>query len=134
MTETQPNVIDALEAMMSVEGNPLADALVTLSVLAGGRGTCMCLEHAHLGVTVIADPSWQLDRELTLMKREHLSVVSLVGHEGFDKIAVLVGAPEGNVIAELKRDCAIVAAAIDVVASVAAASASVDRVNRAVAA
>lgn len=124
MRDVQPNVLDALEAMMSVDGNPLADALVQLSELAGGRGTCMCLEHADLGVTVIADPSWQMDREDTLRRRDHLSVVSLVGHEGFDKIAVLVGAPEDNVMAELKRDCGIVAAAIDVVASVAAVSAT----------
>lgn len=117
------DVLDVIENQMLAHGSVLSDALEHLSALANGRGACMCLEHSDIGVTVIADTAWHMDEAATLSKRHKHSVFSLRGHEGFDTISVLVGAAHDDELDQMRDDCAIAAAAIDLVASVSIARA-----------
>ncbi len=123
MFDAHPTIVDMIEDQMLTEGSALTDALGLLSQLASGRGACMCLEHADLGVTVIADEAWHLDGASTLRKRQKHTVFSLRGHEGFDTISVLVGAADEDELSQMMGDCAIAAAAVDLVASVSIAKA-----------
>lgn len=123
MFDAAPNILDLIEDQMLSEGSALCDALGQLSQLAAGRGACMCLEHADLGVTVIADDAWHLDGAATYARRQKHTVFSLQGHAGFDTISVLVGVTEEDELKSMLDDCAIAAAAVDLVASVSAARA-----------
>ncbi|GHC66757.1 hypothetical protein [Neogemmobacter tilapiae] len=123
MFDAMPNILDMIEDQMLSDGSPLNDALGHLSQLAAGRGACMCLEHPDLGVTVIADDAWHLDGAATYQKRQKHTVFSLQGHAGFDTISVLVGVADEDELQSMLGDCAIAAAAVDLVASVGAARA-----------
>jgi hypothetical protein len=123
MFDAHPSILDVLENQMMTDGSALIDALGQLSQLASGRGACMCLEHPRHGVTVIADDAWNQDGETTLRQRQKHSVFSLQGFEGFDTISVLVGAANADELDLMTGDCAIAAAALDLVATVSIAKA-----------
>ena len=123
MFDIQPSPRQAFEDRMLAEGSPLYDAMGLLSQLASGRGACMCLEHPDHGITVIADDAWTHDSTDTMHRRDRHSVFSLKGHEGFDTISVLVGAATEDELDLMMGDCAIAAAALDLVASVSIAKA-----------
>jgi hypothetical protein len=110
--------LDAIERQVLAADGPLLDALGQLSQLSAGRGACMCLEHRDLGITVIADAAWHHDGTTALQRRRHHSVFSLRHHAGFDTISVLVGAANEGELDMMMADCAIAAAAVDLVASV----------------
>jgi hypothetical protein len=82
--------LDTIESAMTRSTTALARALSTLGSCAGGRGTCLLIEHDELGETLIADRNWTLGRDETLRNREHFALVDLRQDEGFRRFAVLV--------------------------------------------
>jgi hypothetical protein len=123
MFDARPSDIVLFEDRVVVDDSALVSALGNLSKVASGRGACMCLEHAMLGVAVIADESWTISEADTLRHRDRHTVISVRDHEGFDKVSVLVGSATESERGMMMLDCAIAAAALELVACVAIAKA-----------
>lgn len=123
MYDARPSDLVLFEDRVLMDDSPLIDALGNLSRLTSGRGACMCLEHPQLGIAVIADESWTIGEAETLNARDKHTVISVRDHEGFDKVSILVGASNAQDNGLMMLDCAIAAAALDLVACVVIAKA-----------
>ena len=105
--------LETIESAIARDSSPLALALRDLGDWAGGRGTCLLIEHEELGEALIADQRWSLGREETLRQRQHFAVVDLRGTAGFRRLAVLVE-PNGTEARLDPEGCALTIAALRV--------------------
>ncbi len=92
---------------------PLMSALENLSILAAGRGACLCLEHAIHGVVVMADSAWSDETSRHGARMTSQAVFDLQNHNGFSRATVLVGTTNAHTDDDLMMDCDIAGAAID---------------------
>lgn len=101
-------VVDAVERALARGEGRLARSMRHLSALAGPGGSCVVLRHGRHGETRVSDRAWS--------GTAGTAVVGLGRRAGFDGIEIRVGRDASRHPGE---DCALVSAALGVVAAMA---------------